>query len=166
MSIYVEVNADLQTSRYCLAMVEKRRKPGSALGVSKPVKRALDQRFSVRLNECMIERWPDPCPTRVSLAAKAFKCERATLHNYLKLGKKSGDPLLILAMADYFKVEHRWLLTGKGPKRAEKDQAPVKVVLLRAATQLAKYVISMTDPKDNPAGDTPGRDNTVTKNND
>ena len=84
----------------------------------------------------MLDRWPGIWKTQVSLLAKELDCERATLLNYLKNGKRSGNPLLLLAIADALNVELRWLLTAAQPEAKIQSLTPEQTKVLQTLGQL------------------------------
>lgn len=99
----------------------KRRKPGSAKGESKPLKRTLDQGFHKRLDMAMQAQGVD-----VPMLAKRAKCTRAALHRYLDAKKppKQIEALLLFAISDALDVSPRWLLLEGGPMARELSPTP------------------------------------------
>ena len=125
-------------------MAPKHQRPGSPKGQPKPTKRVLDLDFPDRLREVMLDRWPGEWGEQVSLLADELDCTRAVVLNYLKTGKRSGEPLLILAMADALKVAHRWLLTGIGSKHERKSLTPAQEQLLASAAKIVDEAAART----------------------
>jgi transcriptional regulator with XRE-family HTH domain len=95
-------------------MAEKRRKPGSPKGQSKPPKRKLDPQFPARLLQAMkLKNITVP-----ELAPKAG-CTRAVLHKYLNGNSSSIEALLLYDICDILDVSPRWLLKGTGAMERE-----------------------------------------------
>lgn len=110
MTIYAEVNTLLPPCAYRARMPEKRKKPGSRKGQSKPLRRVLDPGFQARLKEAI----GDQAVPSVALRAG---CERATIHNYLNGKNRQIEALLLFDLADSLHVSAKWLAKGVGGKR-------------------------------------------------
>lgn len=129
MSIYAEVNTCLRRPGYLIRMAEKRRKPGSPKGQSKPRKRSLDPLFPDRLDKAM-------GTVTVPQLARLAHCTRAVLLNYLSGKNKTIDALLLFEIADRLGISARWLLTGLGP------DAPVE----RSKLETIRLILSEAAP--------------------
>jgi len=109
MTIYESVNTDLRRSRYVWRMAKLPRKPGSAKGVPKPLRRVLDPEFGVRLKIAM-DRQPG---LTVPALARKIGCTRAALWNYLNGNSRTIDVHLFLDLCEALEVAPRWLLSGR-----------------------------------------------------
>lgn len=108
MTFYSEVNTRLRDGGY-RAFMARQKKPGSAKGSPKPIKRYLDPKFPDRLLSAMLNKRKGY--TNADLARDAG-CERATIGNYLSGKQKLIEAFLLFAIADALTVDPRWLLFG------------------------------------------------------
>lgn len=99
-------------------MSEKKAKPGAKKGVPKPYKRPLDPHFTTRLRAAMARRGyvrPDRTTMNAELA-RAAKCERATIGQYLneERPRTTIDAPLLLNLCDALSVSPYWLIFNQG----------------------------------------------------
>lgn len=90
-------------------MQKVKERPGAKKGVSKPRRHVLDDGFPGRLRDAMGNM-------SVTALAKAAKCSRQSIHNYLNGGNKTIEVQILFPMARALNVSAEWLVLGTGEK--------------------------------------------------